>query len=736
MTPPGPQQAEESKDDYSFASSAASLLMVENSNNDNHRDNSPPPTSVFRQQRRRQQQQQHLALPLSMRLMKRVAGFCYCDDCSSSPEELEREARETAEISARLLNYTSSNSTATAVGSSLYCLPTAEANSSSSSGNGSTMRRRHRVSSASPLVLAPMTMSVVNEEEERILQQGSSGMASTAGGEGDDTNNNPASLSSSFLQTNGESQQQPQSVVQLRSSPHSTAPSSPTLSATSSSRLLTTTAAAHQQQQQPQLSATNDNLTNGTTTTTIPRSLPSSPYIVEKIVNEYIAACRFYGVGHRLNAGVLTTLRFSLPCMRITGRFHDDDMLALAEILLRYVNGPLRYITRLDFSLSGKLAPNRFGDQNTAKGMHSHGAFTLAKVLQVSQNIQEVFLDRNRIGPYGASAIFIACSTNSSLKKLHMRRCRVFERGARVFAEYVATSPTTALQEIDLSANYIGINGSLAVERALMDRMQLMSLQNPQEPLHHIAVDLEGNHVLQEVMNSITHGLGVILAVMGSYLMTQRVSVHTELRYRFSCAVYSASLIVLYMSSTLYHSFFSMQNTKYIFEVFDKCAIYILIAGSYTPFLQIVLGHKPIWSTGLLIFLWCCCCLGIAVEAMYPTWEHKMKFSLAMYLSMGWSALVCLPEISSLVPENCINVMILGGVGYTSGVPFFVRNNNLDHAVWHLFVMAGSIFHWCGVYFYVVDFVLDNNDDAAAANVTGTCVDNHTSTCLGSYVES
>ena len=154
---------------------------------------------------------------------------------------------------------------------------------------------------------------------------------------------------------------------------------------------------------------------------------------------------------------------------------------------------------------------------------------------------------------------------------------------------------------------------------------------------------------------------------------------------------------------------FSLLAVRYIFEVFDKCAIYILIAGSYTPFLQIVLGHEPLWSIGLLAFIWCCCLLGITVEAFCPTWEHKMKFSLAMYLGMGWSALVCLPQIASLVPEMCINVMVLGGVGYTSGVPFFVRNNNLDHAVWHLFVLAGSIFHWCGVYFFVVDFELPSD---------------------------
>jgi len=144
-----------------------------------------------------------------------------------------------------------------------------------------------------------------------------------------------------------------------------------------------------------------------------------------------------------------------------------------------------------------------------------------------------------------------------------------------------------------------------------------------------------------------------------------------------------------------------MQNTKYIFEVLDKCAIYILIAGSYTPFLQIVLSHEPTYSIGLLAFIWVCCLLGIGVEAFCPSWKGKGKFSLAMYLGMGWSAAVCLPEVARVVPEGAMQLMILGGVGYTAGVPFFVRDNNLDHAIWHLFVLSGSFFHWCGIYFYV-----------------------------------
>jgi hemolysin III len=119
-----------------------------------------------------------------------------------------------------------------------------------------------------------------------------------------------------------------------------------------------------------------------------------------------------------------------------------------------------------------------------------------------------------------------------------------------------------------------------------------------------------------------------------------------------------------------------MRHTKWVFAVLDKCAIYILIAGSYTPFLQIVLAHNPVWSTGLLAFLWILCAMGVGVEFLFPTWQKKGRFSLAMYLGMGWSALVCLPEVARTLDQNAINLMTLGGVAYTAGVPFFVRDNS------------------------------------------------------------
>ena len=201
-------------------------------------------------------------------------------------------------------------------------------------------------------------------------------------------------------------------------------------------------------------------------------------------------------------------------------------------------------------------------------------------------------------------------------------------------------------------------------------------------------------------MNGITHGVGVLLSMYGGYLLSHRVQDQSH-THSVSCGIYTFSLLALYLSSTLYHSFFTMLNTRYIFRVMDKCAIYILIAGSYTPFLQILMSDQPGFSYGLLGFLWLCGGLGIYVEAAFPTWKWKSTFSLSMYLGMGWAALICLPQMKERLPIGCIQLLVLGGVAYTAGVPFFVRDNNLDHAIWHLFVLSGSVLHWLAVFIYV-----------------------------------
>jgi hypothetical protein len=233
--------------------------------------------------------------------------------------------------------------------------------------------------------------------------------------------------------------------------------------------------------------------------------------VLEQILLDYKAACQLYGCDAGPNPGVLTTIRYQLPSLRVTSPFKDADMLALAEILLKYGNGPLQSIRRLDFSKHRSIRGQ--------DGMGSHGALALAKVLQTSMapHVVQVHLQRNRIGPYGAAAIFLAC-LDSAVEHLSLRRCQIGERGALALAAYIVPSTTTKLTHIDVSANHCGYHGCVAIDRALQARDQKGWM-----PV--MTIDLEGNHVFQEIMNSVTHGLGVLLAFVGASILSKAVQV-------------------------------------------------------------------------------------------------------------------------------------------------------------------------------------------------------------------
>ena len=481
-----------------------------------------------------------------------------------------------------------------------------------------------------------------------------------------------------------------------------------------------------------------------TTNTSSSSSALAQPITIEQLLHEYTTACTIFGCSNRINPGVLTTLRYQLPTLRVSGNFFDADMLALSEILLRHCNGALRYITRLDFSIAakeGKASSFGGGSGNGKKGFRSHGAYALAKVLGMSEYIEEVYLMGNHVGPFGAQAIFSSIGRNERtvLKCLLMRGCRIGERGALSFVRDVLKSNTDdedekattrkeiVLEEVDFSANRIGFKGCYEIERALKASTTSFNATAPSSSsnaitttstnadiatttvwtpsgvkisasAHSLHVDLEANLVFQEVMNCITHGLGIILAIIGSILLSAEVQGKPS-NYVNSCAIYSASLIVLFSCSTLYHSFFALTRVRFIFRVFDRCAIYLLIGGSYSPLLNIALQKHD--YTKLLWFIWTYGCCGMVTEATLWNWKHKSKFSLAMYFGIAWSCIVCVPDLIESLPPQAMWLLAAGAVAYTSGVPFFVRNTNLDHSIWHVFVLAGATLHWLSVYLYV-----------------------------------
>lgn len=204
----------------------------------------------------------------------------------------------------------------------------------------------------------------------------------------------------------------------------------------------------------------------------------------------------------------------------------------------------------------------------------------------------------------------------------------------------------------------------------------------------------------EEIANAVTHGAGALLSAMALALMLETVVAGREgLWHVLSVLVYGLSLILLYLASTLYHSFFHLPKVKAVFQILDHSAIYLLIAGSYTPFLWIALRKSSgmymsavVWSLALVGIIWQCCAIG----------KYRILSTLC-YVGMGWLSVVLIPDLLRALPEEALFWLAAGGVSYTAGAVFYLMKKlPFHHAVWHLFVLAGSAAHFYCIYQFVL----------------------------------
>ena len=202
----------------------------------------------------------------------------------------------------------------------------------------------------------------------------------------------------------------------------------------------------------------------------------------------------------------------------------------------------------------------------------------------------------------------------------------------------------------------------------------------------------------EEIAHALTHGLGLVLSVGGLAILVVASSVRGDAWQVVGCSIFGATLVLLYAASTLYHGI-PVRRAKRLLQRLDHAAIFLLIAGTYTPFALVSLRGG--WGWTLLALVWGLAILGIALEVAVP--RRTRHLSVALYLVMGWLALLAAqPLVLSLQPEGFV-LLLLGGVAYTAGVPFFAwQRLPYNHAVWHVFVMAGSACHFSCVLAYVI----------------------------------
>ena len=197
----------------------------------------------------------------------------------------------------------------------------------------------------------------------------------------------------------------------------------------------------------------------------------------------------------------------------------------------------------------------------------------------------------------------------------------------------------------------------------------------------------------EEIFNSITHGIGTLLSIAALVLLIVFAAIKGNAWHVVSFTIFGSSLVLLYLSSTLYHSF-TKEKVKNLFARFDHAAIFFLIAGTYTPYVLTVIRGALGWT--MFGIIWGLAIAGIVIRSIYLTRFRKLM--VGIYLAMGWMFLIAIVPIFKNLPGISVAFLLIGGACYSIGVIFYAwRNLKYGHGIWHLFVLAGSIMHFFSV---------------------------------------
>lgn len=203
----------------------------------------------------------------------------------------------------------------------------------------------------------------------------------------------------------------------------------------------------------------------------------------------------------------------------------------------------------------------------------------------------------------------------------------------------------------------------------------------------------------EEIFNAVTHGVGVLLAIAAIPLCVVQAVTHGGGLLLAAALIYSITMVVEYLMSTLYHAI-AVPAAKRVFKVLDHCGIYLYIAGCYAPYCLVTLINNN--GIPLYIFVWVVALAGIVAEAF---WVNRPRWiSALLYLMQGWAVVVCIPALWTLLDPIGFWLLVVGGICYTIGAVFYTctKKKKYMHSVFHLWVLAGSIFQFFSIYLFVL----------------------------------
>jgi hemolysin III len=209
---------------------------------------------------------------------------------------------------------------------------------------------------------------------------------------------------------------------------------------------------------------------------------------------------------------------------------------------------------------------------------------------------------------------------------------------------------------------------------------------------------VRGIAVAEETANQLTHGLGLVLSIFGAAVLVNSAKAHSDPLQLIGCSIYAASLVALYAASTLSHSF-QEPRLRHFFRMLDQVCIFVLIAGTFTPFALSYFLHGWLW--GLTLVMWGLTCVGVFFKVCF---RRLTNVATSAYVLLGWIPIIAIRDIVNAVPSGALALIAAGGLLYCAGVYFLTNDEKTPyyHAVWHLFVVSASVCHYCAVIFFVI----------------------------------
>lgn len=202
----------------------------------------------------------------------------------------------------------------------------------------------------------------------------------------------------------------------------------------------------------------------------------------------------------------------------------------------------------------------------------------------------------------------------------------------------------------------------------------------------------------EEIAHAVTHGLGVLLAIAGLTIIVARAALYGTELHIISAAIFGSTLVLMYAASTLYHSI-PIPAAKKVLRAVDHSSIYLLIAGSYTPFTLVTLEGP--WGWAVFGLVWTLALAGVIFK-IFATGRFE-KLSLAIYLAMGWCIVIAIKPLIQSLPTGGLLLLFAGGLAYSGGVAFYIWERlRYHHAIWHVFVLAGSVLHYFAILLFVI----------------------------------